>query len=44
MNKYVLHGGYTREKNDLNSRFFGEITKGLEIVLLNDFEHKVITE
>jgi len=44
MNKYILHGGYTSKKNDLNNRFFEEIAKGLEIVLLNDFEHKVITE
>lgn len=30
MTKYILHGGYTRDKNELNNSFFEEITKGLE--------------
>jgi len=54
MNKYILHGGYTREKNHLNNNFFKEITKGLEgeikILLIyfasegSDYEEKLEQE
>jgi len=30
MTKYILHGGYTREKKDLNNNFFKEIVKDLK--------------
>lgn len=30
MTKYILHGGYTGEPNELNKSFYREITKGLQ--------------
>lgn len=30
MTKYILHGGYTRQRNELNDKFFAEITKDVK--------------